>query len=347
MNTKSSSEGHSKKTKTSTVASDSKTETNQTLISYSQGISSESNQRVIKKIVSLDASKLRGLGIESKILSAITKLNKTEEKTTSKTITNDFKQTPSTVKKSIEVSLISNIISQEHAGIASTSTTDSDTKRKCSPAKKVHVLSNVVLNENKWLDLKNISSAMSTTFQKADVLFGPSSDTVPTANFADQSKIVSAEAKTTVVADSNVNSGNSVSKAIQSDSISEADSISTIDTESSQSRETFSGFSLQQYDDSKNMLTVLREEKSPQETVIESSKSTKKQTIESIPQTTPETTITTGSTLNEETAKNIGKEVNSLYLDGREKDDAPAASEKIKSQGIKGQFYQFKFYSFS
>lgn len=132
--------------------------------------------RVIKQIFTLDAKKLKSLGIESNILSAITKLNgkkgivaastapKKQEKVATPLPASP--QAPDTTKRS----------SSESAKVplVKVPVTVNDTKCTISSSvadKKVHVLSDVVLNE---LDLDHLSATLTSKSIKnaKDVLIG-------------------------------------------------------------------------------------------------------------------------------------------------------------------------------
>lgn len=104
----------------------------------------EPKQRVIKQIVSLDAKKLKALGIESNILSALTKFNGKDKAPikTKPTVKNTQPTTSTTT--TTELSLQKSTIT---AAISSEKKPD-----ETSPAKKIQVLSDVLLCENK-LDL--------------------------------------------------------------------------------------------------------------------------------------------------------------------------------------------------
>ncbi|XP_055317686.1 uncharacterized protein LOC129576508 [Sitodiplosis mosellana] len=123
----------------------------------------EPKQRVIKQIVSLDPKKLKALGIESNILSALTKFNgkdkasiKTKQPTVTVTVTNTEPST-STIESPARKSIISAAISSSSVKpiIALTGCSAPAHKKpdETSTAKKIQVLSNVLLSENK-LDLK-------------------------------------------------------------------------------------------------------------------------------------------------------------------------------------------------
>lgn len=125
-------------------------------------------QRVIKQIVSLDSKKLKDLGIESNILSALTKFNGKDKpffKSKPTIGVNNVK--PSTSTGSMNVS---NEIPQERKTIcsnirsiiASRNVAAANKISDTPPAKKIQVLSNVLLSEKK-LDLKDITALASST----------------------------------------------------------------------------------------------------------------------------------------------------------------------------------------
>lgn len=143
-------------------------------------------KRVIKQIVSLDSKKLKALGIESNILSALTKFNgkeksQSQNKSTStincgqpstQTFSEHQRSTESVVQQppsSISVAHISTIRTDIPIRVASPKCKSPDT-----PAtKKIHVLSNVLLNKNK-LDLKEFTAiASSTPVKSTNVAYVP------------------------------------------------------------------------------------------------------------------------------------------------------------------------------
>lgn len=124
---------------------------------------SEPKQRVIKQIVSLDSKKLKALGIESNILSALTKFNGKEKptiKTESVTSVNDTETSTSIlpseiveIDSSLPIPSTSTAISSATPTIAShRNLAKKQVSTKNSP-KKIQVLSDVLLSDNK-LDLK-------------------------------------------------------------------------------------------------------------------------------------------------------------------------------------------------
>lgn len=131
--------------------------------------STEPKQRVIKQIVSLDSKKFKALGIESTILSALTKFNG-KEKTVTKskpisTLKNDessstslhITSNESPVRKPTAIAAVSpskQIITSQHS-------TSPQKAQETPPAKKIKVLSNVLLNEN-LLDLKSFKTISSS-----------------------------------------------------------------------------------------------------------------------------------------------------------------------------------------
>lgn len=132
---------------------------------------SEPKQRVIKQIVSLDSKKLKDLGIESNILSALTKFNGkkapffktkptvsvknvgTSSSVVSTNVANEF----ATQKPSLNVNVATN-----KPNIASQNVPAANKIPETSSAKKIHVLSNVLLSEKK-LDLKELTVIASST----------------------------------------------------------------------------------------------------------------------------------------------------------------------------------------
>lgn len=142
-------------------------------------------KRVIKQIVSLDSKKFKALGIESNILSALTKFNGKEKtksqikststtncgQTSTQTVTKNQRSTESGVQQpaSISVAHIPPIRSNIALRIASPQCKSPET-----PAtKKIHVLSNVLLNKNK-LDLKEFTAiASSTPVKSTNVAYVP------------------------------------------------------------------------------------------------------------------------------------------------------------------------------
>lgn len=146
----------------------------------------QQNSRVIKQIFTLDAKKLKSLGIESNILSAITKLNGkkgvagTAAVTTAATAANKPEKiaTPSPAPPPAidSINRKSSETAREPLSVSPMKKlpTTSDTKsvNALSVAdKKVHVLSNVVLNE---LDLDHLSATVITNPVKSaeDILIG-------------------------------------------------------------------------------------------------------------------------------------------------------------------------------
>lgn len=146
----------------------------------------QQSPRVIKQIFTLDAKKLKSLGIESNILSAITKLNGRKSvaasavATTAVTAANQQEKTatPSPAPPQA-IDPINRDLSEKARETLSVSRvkkspTSNDTKsgKALSVAdKKVHVLSNVVLNE---LDLDHLSATVITKPVKSakDILIG-------------------------------------------------------------------------------------------------------------------------------------------------------------------------------
>lgn len=163
---------------------------------------SDQQKRIIRQIVTLDSQKLKDLGIESNILSAMSKLNgKTNDGNKSalpsavhqRTSTNHnsnrtIASASVTVKSeaekeafqtfpSIKSTIIppvsapqANLSNKSRKAIANTST-ERCTKPNAniSTNKKVHVLSNVVLNDGKLVNLQQLTSAI-----KAEALIKPS-----------------------------------------------------------------------------------------------------------------------------------------------------------------------------
>lgn len=133
--------------------------------------STEPKQRVIKQIVSLDSKKLKDLGIESNILSALTKFNgkkhpfsknkptiavKNVKPSTSTVSTSASKECiPEKLSVSKTISPVPSVISPNNVSISSMSP-------ETPSAKKIHVLSNVLLNDTK-LDLKDLTVIASST----------------------------------------------------------------------------------------------------------------------------------------------------------------------------------------
>lgn len=131
----------------------------------------EPKQRVIKQIVSLDSKKLKDLGIESNILSALTKFNGKKKPF--------FKTNPTVSAKNVGPSstVVSTKVANKFAtqkpslnvndatnkpNIASQNVSTANKNPETSSAKKIHVLSNVLLSEKK-LDLKGLTVIASST----------------------------------------------------------------------------------------------------------------------------------------------------------------------------------------
>lgn len=144
--------------------------------------STEPKQRVIKQIVSLDSKKLKDLGIESNILSALTKFNgkkhpfsknkptfavKNVKPSTSTTLTSASKECiPEKSSVSKTISPVPSVVSPKNVPIPSKSP-------ETPAAKKIHVLSNVLLNDTK-LDLKDLTViASSTPIQSKNISNAP------------------------------------------------------------------------------------------------------------------------------------------------------------------------------
>lgn len=142
-------------------------------------------KRVIKQIVSLDSKKLKALGIESNILSALTKFNGKERSISKFTTSNPVKNArPPTASSSPSSSLSASVsalvnrtqtespvqnISPSTATISPVpsivTACDSSALSKSpetASTKKIHVLSNVLLNEHK-LNLKDFTAIASST----------------------------------------------------------------------------------------------------------------------------------------------------------------------------------------
>lgn len=145
--------------------------------------SSNEPKRVIKQIVSLDSKKLKALGIESNILSALTKFNGKEKSFTQKkpSIAVDPVH-PSTSSLPTERTTETNVQPQPTISTAAISpvkpivalhgaSAQCDTPE--TPAtKKIHVLSNVLLNEN-ILDLKDFTAIASSTPVSTNITYVP------------------------------------------------------------------------------------------------------------------------------------------------------------------------------
>lgn len=118
--------------------------------------SAEPKQRVIKQIVSLDPKKLKALGIESNILSALTKFNGKDKAANNKTNKTVSIKNVEPIKSPIESSAAETInaaISTVEPIIAVAGSSAVQKKPdETLPSKKIQVLSNVLLNDNK-LDL--------------------------------------------------------------------------------------------------------------------------------------------------------------------------------------------------
>lgn len=119
--------------------------------------SADPKQRVIKQIVSLDAKKLKALGIESNILSALTKFNgkdKASIKIKSAVTVKNVEPSTQTIESTTQKPTISAAISPVKPTIALTGTSLQKQSDETSPSKKIQVLSNVLLYDNK-LDLNS------------------------------------------------------------------------------------------------------------------------------------------------------------------------------------------------
>lgn len=160
---------------------------------------SNQQKRVIRQIFTLDSKKLKDLGIESNILSAMSKLNRktndgnkstlpsaVHQRTTtnsnvtitSASLTENIEAEKDSFQKlnSLKTTQLSatapqiNLLNRNRKSIANNSTercTKSNTD--ISRNKKVHVLSNVVLNDGKLVNLQQLSSAI-----KGKVIIKPS-----------------------------------------------------------------------------------------------------------------------------------------------------------------------------
>lgn len=246
----------------SKTASTVSVDTDKTLQTVTRPVPSgeQPKQRVIKKITSIDPTKLRGLNIESKILSALTKLNGSDEKiasSVSKVVPAEAKKSPSIANQSKAV-LSTNAVSQQSVFVASTAHETQAKRVEYSPTKKVHVLSDVVLSENK-LDLKKITTAISTSLKRSDILIGPSQDakkqestisrqsldgceTIATTNIVQPNKCVSPVRKSSVEPTPKSSSSTDTSQ-------STAPTMPSI----AQKPEELVGFSSSQYDESKTL----------------------------------------------------------------------------------------------
>lgn len=129
-------------------------------------------KRIIKQIVSLDSKKLKALGLESNILSALTKFNGTEKLVVQRKPTETVKNVPPPSTSSVVVKRVSTEcpvqkppLPTPHSPVKPIIAIQNISPSKCkSPesTKKIHVLSNVLLNENK-LDLKEFTAIASST----------------------------------------------------------------------------------------------------------------------------------------------------------------------------------------
>lgn len=133
--------------------------------------SSNSNEpkRVIKQIVSLDSKKLKALGIESNILSALTKFNGNEKSVTTNKPSLAVKCVqPSTPTSTKSLRSVETVVQQPQfnstASISSVRkiVTAPSKSPETPPTKRIHVLSNVLLDKNK-LDLKEFTAIASST----------------------------------------------------------------------------------------------------------------------------------------------------------------------------------------
>lgn len=142
------------------------------------------SKRIIKQIVSLDSKKLKALGIESNILSALTKFNgkerslskakplKNVHQPSKSTSSSSLSPTSLLVNRSQTESPVQQHISSNTATISSSqqcvstahdpSAVASSKSPETPPTKKIHVLSNVLLNEHK-LSLKDFTAIASST----------------------------------------------------------------------------------------------------------------------------------------------------------------------------------------
>lgn len=117
----------------------------------------ESKQREIKQIVPLNAQKLKDLGIESNILSALTKFNGKNKKailTESVAVDNlpsTSKQFDSVASSQLTSSTTDNIVLIPEK-------TTPNTRTESSSVKKIQVLSDYLLSDNKILDLKYLKT---------------------------------------------------------------------------------------------------------------------------------------------------------------------------------------------
>lgn len=137
-----------------------------------QNASPTESKRVIKQIVSLDSKKLKALGIESNILSALTKFNgkgrplakaqplkPSASTSTSAPTLVDRSQTESFERRTTSAGTILSV----QPIVTTHDTTVACSKSPETPStKKIHVLSNVLLNEHK-LNLKDFTAIASTT----------------------------------------------------------------------------------------------------------------------------------------------------------------------------------------
>lgn len=154
----------------------------------------QQNPRVIKQIFTLDAKKLKSLGIESNILSAITKLNGKKGvagATVATTVATAAKKQVKIAMPSLAAPQAIDSIDRSSSETAReplsvspmkklTTTSDTESDKALSVAdKKVHVLSNVVLNE---LDLDQLSATVITEPVKSakDILIGVQKSSLPT-----------------------------------------------------------------------------------------------------------------------------------------------------------------------
>lgn len=122
----------------------------------------EPKQRVIKQIVSLDSKKLKALGIESNILSALTKFNGKDKSIGRKTVSVVKHAEPSTssIESPVQKSTINRLLSPAKQILATPIVPVNKTEDAVSP-KKIQVLSNVLLSKNK-LDLTSFTAIASS-----------------------------------------------------------------------------------------------------------------------------------------------------------------------------------------
>lgn len=117
----------------------------------------ESKERVIKQIKALDMKKLKDLGIESNILSALTKFNVKGNSTLAKETVKSVHELPSTSNNSFKVVSPSKsvVLSHVESPIKSPAKKIETTKMPSSPCKKVKIVSDIVIRSS----TKNVHDA--------------------------------------------------------------------------------------------------------------------------------------------------------------------------------------------